>query len=177
MNLLHVFVEALGSATRRQGNLKNCNCGKPLPTLELEGWARPPEEVGTMHFCSRGTGTTDFKALSYPHVYFIFPYGGRCFEQRERKKGRPWKIIFCFTNTLGVGTSHMMELVKEDFKKRETRQSCGIINYDKIKIKQRWNSNPPAALILTFSFPLWYSKPWLEVLTKIIICFSITSCS
>lgn len=31
----------------------------------------------------------------------------------------------------------MMELVKEDFKRRETRQSCGIINYDKIKIKQR----------------------------------------
>lgn len=49
--------------------------------------ARPPEEVGAMHVCSRGTGTTDFKALSYPHVDFNFPYGSKCFKQRAGKEG------------------------------------------------------------------------------------------
>lgn len=39
-------------------------------------------------------------------------------------------------NTLGMGKSHTIELAKEDFKRRETRQLCGIINYDKIKIKR-----------------------------------------
>lgn len=87
-------------------------------------------------YAQGGIGTTDFKALSYPHVDFNFSWDGRCFQQRGGKEGNPRNTMFCFANTLGIGKSHTMELAKEDFKRRETRQSCGIINYDKIKIKQ-----------------------------------------
>ena len=77
------------------------------------------------------------KLCHIPMCILIFLYAGRCFQQRDGKEGRPRKTMFCFTNTLGIGKSHTVDLAKEDFKRRETRQSCGIINCDKIKIKQR----------------------------------------
>lgn len=85
--------------------------------------AKPVEEVETMHIYSVAPGTTDFKALSYPHVDFNFPCGGRCFKQRDSKRGRPRKTTFYFTNAFRGGKFHLMELAKEDLKRRETRQS------------------------------------------------------
>jgi hypothetical protein len=41
-------------------------------------------------------------------------------------------FFVCFADTLEGRKSHMMQLAREDFKRRENRQSCGIL---KAKLK------------------------------------------
>lgn len=82
----------------------------------------------------------DLETWEYPYVDFYFPHGSRFFKQGDSKEGRPMKTTCCFADTFFVcfadilegRKSHMMQLAREDFKRRENRQSCGIL---KAKLK------------------------------------------
>lgn len=69
----------------------------------------------------------DLETLEYPYVDFYFPHGSRFFKQGDSKEGRPMKTTYSFADPLEGRKSHMMQLAREDFKRRENGQSCGIL--------------------------------------------------